>query len=211
MKKIYFLFMLFGLFSLMPLQGFCVEPPVPAPLAEVGAQAPDFMLLDTYGNTHSLSEYAGKYVVLEWVNHDCPFVKKHYNTGNMQSLQKYAAEKGVAWISINSSAAGKQGNFSAEMWNQLTEEKGAMPSTVLLDPEGVVGKVYNAQTTPHMYIINPEGTLVYAGAIDSIPSVDEEDISEAQNYVKAALEESLAGKAVTVSSTKAYGCSVKYA
>jgi len=181
------------------------------PTAEIGKAAPDFMLLDTYGNTHSLKEYKGKHVVLEWINHDCPFVRKHYNSGNMQSLQKFTAENDIVWLSIGSSAPGEQGNFEPGVWNQLTEEKGAMPTAILLDSEGVVGKVYGAQTTPHMYIVNPAGALIYAGAIDSIPSVDIDDISEAQNYVKAALRESLAGKEVSVSSTKAYGCSVKYA
>ena len=178
--------------------------------AQVGKPAPDFSLPDTKGKTYSLKDFAGKHVVLEWTNYDCPFVAKHYASGNMQNLQKANTANGIVWLSINSSAAGKQGNYPAETWNKLIEEKGARPTAVLLDTNGKVGRRYGAQTTPHMYVINPEGTLVYAGAIDSIPSADTADIDQAANYVQAALDESLAGQAVATPSTKSYGCSVKY-
>ena len=176
----------------------------------VGQPAPDFSLPDTQGQTRSLSDYKGKFVVLEWANHDCPFVRKQYDSGNMQSLQKAYTEKGVVWLTIGSSAPGKQGNFSPESWNELTQKKGASPSAVLLDPKGEVGRLYEAQTTPHMYIINPEGNLVYQGAIDSIASTDTDDVPKADNYVRSALDEAMNGKSVTNSNTKSYGCSVKY-
>ena len=178
--------------------------------AAVGKTAPDFTLSDTYGNPHALSNYKGKYIVLEWVNHDCPFVRKHYDSGNMQNLQRYASEHEVVWLSIGSSAPGKQGHFPSEKWNVLTEEKGARPTAVLLDPDGAVGRTYGAQTTPHMYVIDPQGMLVYQGAIDNIASTDPEDASRANNYVKACLNECFSGNTVTNPSTKAYGCSVKY-
>jgi peroxiredoxin len=175
-----------------------------------GQSAPNFALTDTNGKNHSLSDFQGKFVVLEWTNHDCPFVRKHYDSQNMQNLQKTYTGKGVVWLTINSSAPGKQGNFPAETWNELTKTKGASPTAVLLDTDGKVGKLYGAQTTPHMYIIDPKGTLLYQGAIDSTPSTDSEDISKSKNYVKDALDEAMNGKPVTASSTKAYGCSVKY-
>jgi peroxiredoxin len=177
----------------------------------VGEPAPDFTLPDTAGNTHSLSEFQGKFVVLEWVNHDCPFVRKHYDSANMQSLQKEFTAQDVVWLSINSSAPGKQGHFDAAQWERLTAEKGAAPTAVLLDPAGEVGKLYGAQTTPHMYVIDPGGNLVYQGAIDDRPSPDKADIPGSNNYVRAALSEAMAGQAVTHPTSKAYGCSVKYA
>lgn len=176
-----------------------------------GSTAPDFTLTDSNGESHSLSDYKGKYVVLEWINHDCPFVKKHYESGNMQSLQKEFGEKGVVWFSVASSAPGKQGHYDGETWNELTSEKGAEPKAVLLDPSGKVGKLYGAKTTPHMYVVNPEGTLIYQGAIDSKPSANPKDVQSAENYVSSALNTALSGNEVSVDSTKAYGCSVKYA
>lgn len=176
----------------------------------IGQAAPDFSLPDTQGKSHSLSDYKGKFVVLEWANHDCPFVRKQYDSGNMQSLQKEYTEKGVVWLTIGSSAPGKQGNFPPETWNELTRKKGASPSAVLLDPKGDVGRLYEAQTTPHMFIINPEGSLIYQGAIDSISSADPDDIPKANNYVRSALDAAMNGKPVTASNTKSYGCSVKY-
>lgn len=178
--------------------------------AVVGQPAPAFTLTGTDGQTHSLSEYAGKYVVLEWLNHDCPFVRKHYGGGNMQKLQKKWTAQNVVWLSINSSAPGKQGNYPPEEANDLTKEKGAAPTAVLLDPDGTVGRAYGAKTTPHMYIVDPKGVLIYAGGIDDKPSTDPADVAGARNHVDQALTEALAGKPVTVATSTPYGCSVKY-
>lgn len=172
--------------------------------------APDFTLTDSNGQTHSLADFRGKYVVLEWVNFDCPFVKKHYVPGNMQQLQKDLTAKDVVWLSINSSAPGKQGNYSAAEVNQILENSGAQPTAYLFDPDGTVGKLYAAKTTPHMYVVGPEGKLLYQGAIDSIPSFDSADIPKAQNFVVAAIDELAAGQTVSNPSTTPYGCSVKY-
>jgi peroxiredoxin len=179
-------------------------------LAKPGSLAPEFTLSDSKGNKHSLSSFKGKWVVLEWVNYDCPFVKKHYGSGNMQKLQKVAQDKGVVWLSINSSAPGKQGNFEGtELAKRITDSK-AMPTAYLLDSDGLVGKEYKAKTTPSMFVINPEGRVVYAGAIDDRPSVDPEDIAGSKNYVQAALDAGMAGKAIETASTQSYGCGVKY-
>lgn len=172
--------------------------------------APDFSLTDINGNTRSLSEFKGKFVVLEWVNHDCPFVKKHYDHGNMQKLQADYAAKDVAWLSINSSAEGKQGHNAPEKWKEIQAEKKSSATATLLDPQGTVGNLYGAKTTPHMYIVNPQGVLIYQGAIDSVKSSDSDDIASAENYVSRALDEAMGGKPVTTASTKSYGCSVKY-
>jgi hypothetical protein len=175
-----------------------------------GEQAPDFTLTDTQGQSHSLSDYQGKYVVLEWVNHECPFVVKHYDSGHMQILQKEYTQKGVVWLSVNSSAPAKQGYYPPEQVDQLTLEKNAQPTAFLLDPEGAVGQLYGAKTTPHMFVVAPDGTLIYQGAIDDIPSTDINDIAKARNYVQLALNAAMAGKPVEVPATKSYGCSVKY-
>jgi hypothetical protein len=175
-----------------------------------GAAAPDFTLTDTSGTSHKLSDFKGKTVVLEWVNHGCPFVVKHYVKGNMQGLQADYTSKDVVWLSICSSAEGKQGYFTAQEWQKLNAEKGGKATAILLDAEGTVGKLYGAKTTPHMYVINAEGTLVYQGAIDDKPSTESDDIPGAKNYVKAALDEVLAGQPVTTGQTKPYGCGVKY-
>ncbi|MCB9771597.1 MAG: thioredoxin family protein [Candidatus Omnitrophica bacterium] len=176
----------------------------------VGQAAPNFTLTDSNGETVALSKYAGKFVVLEWTNHDCPFVKKHYDSSNMQNLQSEYTSQDVVWLSINSSAEGKQGHVDGEQANALIEEKGASPTAYLLDPQGTVGKLYAAQTTPHMYIIDPKGILIYQGAIDDKASADPEDIATSKNYVHDALAAAMAGQAVTTATTKAYGCSVKY-
>jgi len=178
--------------------------------AVVGKPAEDFTLPDSNGKSHSLSDYKGKIVVLEWLNHDCPFVVNHYDTGHMPKLQKTYAEKGVIWFSIISSAPGKQGYCTPEQANEIAKQKKAVPEAILLDPDGEVGKLYGAKTTPHMYIINAEGVLVYNGAIDSIRSTKPEDIAKAKKYVKMALDELLEGKEVSVKTSKPYGCSVKY-
>ena len=184
--------------------------------AEIGKPAPEFSLAGVDGKTHSLKDYRGSLVVLEWINYDCPFVKKHYGAKNMQSLQeKYASGKikrdpKIAWLSINSSAPKKQGHYQAEEWKKLNEKNGSSATATLLDPDGKVGKAYGAATTPHMFIIDAKGNLVYAGAIDDRPTPDPRDILKAKNYVAAALDEMLAGKPVSTPVTTAYGCSVKY-
>lgn len=177
---------------------------------EVGKAAPDFSLTDSNGQVHLLSQYKGKFVVLEWLNYDCPFVKKHYNSGNMQTLQKAYTDKSVVWLSIISSVPGKEGYYEPVEVNKMSTEKGASPTAVLLDPQGEAGRLYGAQTTPHMFIVNPEGNVIYQGAIDDIKSADIEDVAKAKNYVQIALDEALSGKAVTTASTKSYGCSIKY-
>jgi len=175
-----------------------------------GEAAPDFTLRDTQLKPVSLSDFSGKTVVLEWFNYDCPFVRKHYGSQNMQRLQKQYTDQGIIWLSINSSAPGKQGAYPADQMDQLKEQKRAHSTAVLLDPDGVVGRMYGAQTTPHMFIINNKGRLVYQGAIDSIASADPADIQRAENYVSLALSAIASGETVPVASTKSYGCSVKY-
>ena len=176
----------------------------------IGAEAPDFKLPDTGGKEQALSEYKGKYVVLEWTNPECPFVKKHYGSDNMQKLQAEYIKKGAVWLSIDSSAPGKEGYLTADQGKAWLKQVDAKPTALLLDPDGKVGKLYGAKASPHMYIINPEGKLLYAGAIDSIPSADKADIAKATNYVQTGLDEAMAGKPLTTSSTKAYGCGIKY-
>jgi peroxiredoxin len=178
---------------------------------QVGAAAPDFTLPDTKGKTLSLADYKGKYVVLEWYNPDCPFVKKHYNSKNMQQLQKEATAKGVVWLAINSSAPGEQGNYPAEKFNQIAAQQSAAWTALLMDPDGKVGKLYGAKTTPHMYVIDPQGNLVYNGAVDNKRSTNVADVKTSTNYVKVALEEAMAGKPINPATTQPYGCSVKYA
>lgn len=177
---------------------------------KVGQPAPAFSAVDLDGKTRSLSEFKGKYVVLEWHNQGCPFVKKHYDSGNMQKLQKELTGKGAVWLSIISSAPGKQGNVTPAEEKAYLAEKKAAPTTVLFDPEGTVGKTYGAKTTPHMFVIDDKGVLVYAGAIDDDTSADPAATASAKNFVRAAYDEASAGKPVTTSSTAPYGCGVKY-
>jgi hypothetical protein len=177
----------------------------------VGQPAPDFSLTDTMGHAQTLSGHKGKFVVIEWSNYDCPFVKKHYGSGNMQRVQKLYTEKGVIWLTINSSAPGKQGNYPPEKWNEMIKEKGSAATAVLLDPDGKVGKMFGAKTTPHLFVINPEGVLIYQGAIDDKPSFDPKTIEGARNYVEMALDAAMAGKPVETPETQSYGCSIKYA
>jgi peroxiredoxin len=177
---------------------------------ENGKTAPDFTLTDSNGQSHQLSQYKGKYIVLEWFNPDCPFVVKHYGSGNMQALQKKYMEQGVVWLSINSSAPGKEGNYAPSALNEWAKKEKSNATALLIDSNGNVGKQYGAKTTPHMFIIDPTGNLIYQGAIDSINSPDPAVIPNSQNYVQSALDEAMAGKPVTTPATKSYGCSVKY-
>jgi hypothetical protein len=179
-----------------------------APL--VGRPAPNFKLADANGKTVTLSDFRGKTVVLEWNNPGCPFVKKHYDSGNMQKAQAAAVRDGVVWLTINSGAPGKQGHMNGGEAKAFVAKAGARPTAYLLDPRGVVGKVYDAKTTPHMYVVNKAGTLVYAGGIDDKPTPNPSDINGARNHVLAALSELKAGKAVSVATSRPYGCSVKY-
>ena len=178
--------------------------------ALVGKSAPALELRDADGKTARLDAYKGKYVVLEWVNPQCPFVRKHYGSGNMQGLQKKYTEKGVVWLSILSSAPGKEGYMKADEARDWVREQKAAPTRFLLDPKGKVGRAYGAKTTPHIFVIDPKGTLIYNGAIDDKPSTDKADIETARNYLAAALDESMAGEKVATAATQPYGCRVKY-
>lgn len=182
----------------------------PADEAEVGAPAPAFVLPDTEGNTYTLEDLQGKFVVLEWLNFGCPYVQRHYNSGNMPELQQEFTEKEVVWLSIVSSAPGKQGYYPADEMNAQNVKFGGNQTAILLDPEGNVGKMYGAMTTPHMYVINPEGTLIYKGGIDDMPRAKTTDTKAANNYVRAALKQAMNGKEVSVKTARPYGCSVKY-
>jgi peroxiredoxin len=177
--------------------------------AVVGQPAPAFALRDADGKIHNLAQYRGKTVVLEWTNADCPYVKKHY-TGAMQQLQKDAARDGVVWLSIVSSAPGKQGHVEGPQAKQLTVSRGAAPTAVLLDPTGEVGRFYDAKTTPHMFVVNGQGRVVYAGGIDDKPTSDAADLKTAKPLVRLALADVKAGRSVATPVSKPYGCSVKY-
>jgi peroxiredoxin len=178
--------------------------------ATVGEPAPEFMLTDTAGKTHKLSDFRGKTVVLEWTNPECPFVVKHYESGNMPALQKAATADGVIWLSINSGKAGAQGDFEPAQVASWQSKTGAAPTAYLRDSDGTVGRAYGAKTTPHMFVITSEGQLAYAGAIDSIRSADAGDIAKAKNYVTAALTAVKNGTPVEKPTTTPYGCGVKY-
>ena len=177
---------------------------------KVGAAAPTFSATATSGKSVALADYKGKAVVLEWTNHLCPYVQKHYETGNMQSLQKDATGRGVVWLTIVSSAPDTQGYVLAKEADDLTRTRSASPSAVLLDPKGVVGKMYGATNTPHMYVIDTSGALAYAGAIDDKPTTRRSDVQSARNYVREALASVAAGQPVKTPVTRAYGCTVKY-
>jgi peroxiredoxin len=182
-----------------------------ADVATVGSPAPTFSLASSTGPTISLADQRGKVVVLEWTNHDCPYVRKHYDAGNMQNLQKEATGQGVVWLTVISSAPRTQGHASAGQANELTKTRRAMPTAVLFDPTGTVGKAYGATNTPHMYVITRDGVLAYAGAIDDKPTTRRADVESAQNYVRPALAAVAAGQPVKVPVTRAYGCTIKYA
>ncbi|MDB6115897.1 MAG: thioredoxin family protein [Lacunisphaera sp.] len=182
-----------------------------AETAAVGRAAPDFTLTDINGKPHSLSEYKGKTVVLEWVNPECPFVQKHYDrSGNMPRLQQAAAADGIVWLTINSAAPGKEGDYDADRVKDWQGRVHSSATDYLRDQDGKVGRLYDARTTPHMYVINASGTLVYAGGIDSIRSSNVGDIAKATNYVAAALADVKAGRPVRTPNSQPYGCSVKY-
>lgn len=178
--------------------------------ATVGQPAPAFTLTDSKGQRHSLSDFAGKTVVLEWFNHECPFVKKHYGAGNMQKQQAEATGNGTVWLVVNSSAPDKQGHVSGEEAERILTEWKATPTAFLLDHDGTVGRAYGAKTTPHLFVIDGEGVLRYNGAIDSNPSADPADIPGATQFVREALADLGAGRPVARGTTQPYGCSVKY-
>jgi peroxiredoxin len=179
--------------------------------SDLGKPAPLFTGTDSYGKSWSLADLKGKIVVLETTNHDCPYVGKHYRSGNMQAQQRDAAAKGVIWLTVAASAPGEQGYVTAQEANALTKSRNAAPAAVLLDPQGKIARAYGATVTPHMFVIDASGTLVYKGGIDSIVSTNVDDIPRAKQYVRLALDEVLAGKPVSNASTRPYGCSLKYA
>jgi len=178
--------------------------------ATVGQPAPDFTLDDVAGKPVKLSDYRGKYVVLEWVNPECPYVEKHYGSANMQGLQKEYTAKDVVWLTINSTNAGHYEYYPPQKMAGWMKQMNGAPSATLLDPAGTVGRAYGARTTPHMYIVDPQGRLVYAGGIDDKRSTNPADVKTAKNYVRAAMGEVLAGKPVSDANTRPYGCSIKY-
>jgi peroxiredoxin len=185
--------------------------PISTHASKVGAPAPNFKGTDSKGAVHNLSDFKGKWVVLEWHNEGCPYVKKHYGGQNMQKLQKEWTAKGVVWLTILSSSAGQQGHMEPAQANAYFAKQNAAPSAILLDPSGEIGRLYDAKTTPHMFVINPDGVLVYNGAIDDKPTSEQADLATASNYVSAALTEGMAGKAVTTATSRPYGCGIKYA
>jgi len=195
-------FIVASMVGLMAGMAWAVQP---------GNPAPDFTAQDTHGQTHTLAQYKGKYVVLEWHNRGCPYTHKHYVSGNMQRLQREWTAKGVVWFTVISSAPGQQGFMTADQENAYLQEVSASPTAVLLDPTGQLGHLYGAKNTPHMFVISPAGVLIYDGAIDDKSTADPDDIASAHNYVSAALQEAMTGKPVSTPVTRPYGCSVKYA
>lgn len=189
---------------------FAAGPGLAQNAPKIGAPAPAFQAVDVEGKTRNLSEFAGKAVILEWTNHDCPYVRKHYNSATMQTLQKDMAKEGVVWLSVISSPVGEQGHVEAAEAKALTVKRDAAPAGILLDPDSKLARVYGAQTTPHMYIIDAKGTLAYMGAIDDKPSSSAASLNGAKSYVRQAVAELKAGKPVSEAATKAYGCVVKY-
>jgi len=187
---------------LVTLSAFAIAP---------GTPAPDFRGTDANGNTQTLSQYRGRFVVLEWANQGCPFDRKHYLSGSMEALQREWTAKGVIWLSVISSAPGEQGYVTPAEEREYLQKMHAAPTAAILDPTGKIGRLYAAKTTPHMFVIDPAGTLIYRGAIDDKPTPDQADLKTAHNYVTAALEEAMAGKPVETAVTRPYGCSVKYA
>lgn len=190
------------------LFGVGVAPAMAAPT--VGQPAPSFVAVDSKGKQHKLDDYKGKVVVLEWTNHECPYVQKHYKSSNMQNLQKQAKQAGVVWLSVISSAPGEQGHVDGAKADELVASRSASPTAVLLDPQGTIGRSYDARTTPHMYVIDAKGILRYAGGIDSIPSAKPADIEKADPFFKTAMESVVKGENVAQAVTRPYGCGVKY-
>ena len=178
--------------------------------AKIGSAAPAFSLRDAEGRTHELASYKGQFVVLEWFNDGCPFVKKHYQSGNMQRLQKELAEKGVVWLSISSSARGKEGYLTSDSARQRVAEWNMQSTKLLLDSDATVARLYGAKSTPHMFVIDKEGLLIYHGAIDNKPTANTADLATAENYVRLALESAMNGKPVATPMTRPYGCALKY-
>jgi peroxiredoxin len=185
----------------------------PAAIAkpEIGKPAPDFTGIDSKGNAVKLSDLRGKTVVLEWTNHECPYVRKHYGAGNMQRLQADAAKDGIVWLTVISSASGSEGHVSGAEADKLTASRNAVPAHVILDEKGKIGRAYDARTTPHMFVVDPKGTLVFMGGIDDKPSTNLADIATAKNYLRLALDAVKAGRPVAMPVTRPYGCSIKYA
>ena len=177
---------------------------------DTGRPAPDFAATDSRGRRHTLAEYRGKTVVLEWTNHECPYTAKHYATGNMQALQAAATDRGAIWLTVVSSRPGGQGYVEAAEADRLTQSRSARPTGVVLDPDGRLGRLYGASTTPHMFVIDRAGLLVYMGAIDDRPTASHASVKGARNYVREALDALAAGRPIAVASTRPYGCSVKY-
>ena len=192
------------------LASIALTYPLFAGAVKTGDPAPDFKATDANGKTETLSQYRGKYVVLEWTNRDCPYTRKHYVSGNMQALQKEWTAKGVVWLTVLSSRPGAQGYADAPTEQKVLQQLHAAPTAALLDPNGQIGHLYEARTTPHMFVIDPDGKLIYQGAIDDRATSDASDIKGATNYVSEALNESMEGKQVLHATTRPYGCSVKY-
>lgn len=199
--------LLLSFLALFALAGCLPESKIEA---KIGSAAPDFVGTDSNGNEIRLSDFKGKNIVLEWTNHDCPFVVKHYGSGKMQKLQKKYTGEGVVWLSIVSSAKGKQGFTNGEEANAVLKEKGSKPTARILDPSGEIGRLYGARTTPHMFVVDKEGILAYAGAIDSDPSFRPQADEKTTNYVATALDSLAKGKEIEVAATKPYGCAIKY-
>ena len=198
------------LYSTLVALFLCIALPLIS-AGKTGDAAPEFTATASNGKTVRLSDFRGKFVVLEWHNNGCPYVGKHYNSGNMQKLQKEWTGRGVVWLTILSSAPGKQGYVTANEENAYLAKEQAAPSAALLDPTGQIGHLYDAKTSPQMVVINPQGVVIYDGAIDNKPTTDLEDVPGATNYVSLALEQAIAGKQVVTPTTRPYGCSVKYA
>jgi AhpC/TSA family len=199
-----------GLYCAMTIVNLSAGMQFASAEALIGAAAPAFTLTDSNGRNLSLADFKGKTVVLEWTSHECPYVGKHYRGNNMQALQKKWTGQGVVWLSVISSAPGQPGHVSPQLANKLTVDREAAPTAVLFDPTGKVGRAYGARTTPHMYVINSEGALVYKGGIDDQPTARLQDLKGARNFVDQALSEISQGKPVSVTTSRAYGCSIKY-
>jgi peroxiredoxin len=195
----------------LALAALAYSAPARAATATIGRPAPDFALPDLADKPQKLSDFAGKFVVLEWTNPDCPFVRKHYNSGNMPALQTEAGGKEIVWLTINSTHPQHYEYKTPAVMKSWLASKNASPKAMLFDRDGAIGKEYGARTTPHMYVIDPNGKLVYMGAIDDKRSTNPDDVKTAKNYVRVALDEAKAGKPVTIASTVSYGCSIKYA